>query len=392
VSENTRRTLFRVTVIVFVVAIGAWLWSMRHWSRDVQRDLDGARTALQAGETERAAELARSVLAREPLEGKAFAILAQALADQGTEQEVLARYRIAVRRAPRDVHVRTWLAARALKAGEYPEAADHLEALLTVSRSQRPVVLGVLAGLVADPAFAEALAAHLERFPQWQGAILQRTLAEGSPEAKDTLHGALRRHGLLDAQQTGRWLDALMKEGRWGVAYAHWVSGLPPGTTSIPMPWNGDFAQRPSSMGFDWRLRRTNGVVAEHVAEGGGHAMRLEFLGRPVASPGLEVPLLLAPGTHTVSLRMRAPQLRSDQGLEWQATCSDGRTRVGQGARIHQAVAWQDYSFDVDVPQGAHCEGQWLRLVNPAPKGVAQTLRGAIKVTDVHITTAVKRA
>ena len=104
-----------------------------------------------------------------------------------------------------------------------------------------------------------------------------------------------------------------------------------------------------------------------------------------MGNTGLEVPLLLAPGDHVLRLRARTQGLRSDQGLEWQLVCGDGRTRIASGARVREAAAWTQLELAFTVPAGEGCEGQWLRLVNPAPRGVAQTLRGELHVADIRI-------
>ncbi|HRP87579.1 MAG TPA: hypothetical protein PLS34_08670, partial [Gammaproteobacteria bacterium] len=222
-----------------------------------------------------------------------------------------------------------------------------------------------------------------------RSAILHASVVHGSGEGADHVHGAMRAHGGLSAAETARWIDGMLRDGRWGSAYARWVSGLDDAPERLPVPWNGDFGREPSSSGFDWRVRRTPGVLFDRVAlDGGGHAARLRFLGRPVARPGLEIPLLLAPGDHVLRLRAGSDGLRSDQGLAWSLSCGDGRTRIAEGARLREAAAWTPLELAFTVPDTDGCEGQWLRLLNPAPRGVGQTLRGEIQLTDVVIVRA----
>ncbi|NLA68002.1 MAG: hypothetical protein GX856_07140 [Gammaproteobacteria bacterium] len=289
-------------------------------------------------------------------------------------------------KSPRDPNVRGWLATRALQSGRYGEAAAHLDALLTVAPAQRAQLLKLVAELAQAPEFADALADHLVAQPLWRDPILRAASASGLPGAADNLHGALRARGGLDPAESARWIEGMLREGRWGSAYARWASGLDAAPERLPVPWNGDFGRAPSSQGFDWRVRRTPGVLFDRIDAGGGrHAARLRFLGRPVARPGLEVPLLLGPGEHVLRLRARTLGLRSDQGLEWTLTCSDGRRRIASGARVREAREWIALSLAFTVPAGEGCEGQWLRLVNPAPRGVAQTLRGELHLADVSI-------
>ena len=378
-----RKVVFGIFLLL-LVGLSGWLFATRGDADDVQTDLAQARAHLAAGARDEAATVARAVLAREPLHGEAFALLARALADNGTEEEVLARYEIAVRRAPRDPHTRSWLAAHHLRHGDYASAMRHLDALMTVSPRHRDTVLAALGDLAADPQFADAIARHFAQHPRWRAGLLRHTQRHGAAGAVDTLHGALGRHGQLDDADIARWLDHLIGAGRWGEAYAHWAGTLAGPVERLQQPWNGDFSRPPSSAGFDWRLRRTPGVVAQRIALDNGHAMRFTFLGRPVAAVGLEQPLLLAPGPHRLHVRMRTVGLRASRGLEWSLTCGD-RTPIATGARIQDASGWRDIGLEFTVPDNTRCAGQWLRLVNPAPRGVAQALRGELHVADVRI-------
>ena len=180
----------RIVFVLFVLGLGSlslWLFGTRDAADALEADLARARAHLAAGERAEAAALARQVLAREPLRGEAFALLAPALADTGTPAEVLARYEIAVRRAPRDAHVRSWLAAHALRHGDYASAADQLDALMTVSPRYRDAAMAVLGQLVADPQFADVLARHFVDRPQWRGRLLRYLESDGPPGALDTL-------------------------------------------------------------------------------------------------------------------------------------------------------------------------------------------------------------
>ena len=345
-------------------------------------ELQAARVALSAGDATGAASHARAVLAREPLSGPAFALLAQALGGQGSQADVLARYRIAARRAPRDVHVRSWMAAHELQAGDYAAALAHIDALLSVSPPSRATLLPMLADLARSPAFADALAAHLAARPRWRGAVLQ-AVAAGAGSGGDRLFGALRRDGQLSAKEETRWIDGMLRANRWGDAYAHWAGGLS-ATARLPLVYNGGFDQLPTSRGFDWHVARTRGVVFQTGGDAGAGGARITFLGRPVGDAGLAHPLLLAPGRHVLSMRARAPDLRAEAGLEWTITCAPTAAIPVRGARITARRQWQDVRMAFEIPV-AGCEGQWLRLVNAAPPGMAQVLRGELELDDIVV-------
>ena len=380
----------RWLALAALAAFLAWAgWDMVAAYRQPPADerLGAARLHLQEGRAAEAANIARTVLAKDPSHGRAFGVLAPVLANRSDDPAAaLAVYETAAHRAPRDIGVRAWLAAHHLQAGAYPAAVPHLDALLTVSRESREQALPLIIQLAADRAFADALAAHLVQQPRWRTQILRAAQRSDVPDASDNLHAALRSRDALTPAESARWIDGMLADGRWGTAYAYWVGSLAQPPESLPLLHNGDFARPISSRGFDWRLRRTNGVVAGRVdAPRGGHVLRLTFLGRNVARTGLEQPLLLAPGRYRLDLRARTSALRSHRGLEWQLTCSDNRTRIATGATITTHSQWAPLSLDFEVPAD-NCEGQWLRLVNPAPRGAAQALRGELQLTGITIT------
>ncbi|MGY0561509.1 tetratricopeptide repeat protein [Luteimonas sp. A277] len=382
----------RWILFALLLAILAWTgWGIvdAHRQPDPDARLAEARQLLQQDSPEQAVAIAREVLANDPSHGRAFAVIAAAAgageSPLDADPQTRALYEVAARRAPRDIHVRGWLAAHHLQAGDFNAAMPHLDALLTVSAQSREQALPLIAQLAADRRFAEVLAAHLAERPRWRTTLLRAATRLEDPAASDNLHATLAAQNALPRADAGRWLDAMLREGRWGAAYAHWISGLQDSPSSLPLLYNGDFAHPISSYGFDWRLRRTNGVVTGRVdAPGGGHALRLSFLGRNVGRTGLEQPLLLAPGRYVLELRANTRQLRSQRGLEWQLTCSDNRTRIAAGATIRSQAAWTPLQLEFEVP-AENCEGQWLRLVNPAPRGAAQALRGELQLSDMAI-------
>src|SRR5690606_31078880 len=118
-------------------------------------------------QTEEAMATARHLLAVEPGQGDAFAVLALAAAKRGdTNAEALAK--IALQRAPRNRDLRTQEAARAWRAGDLPAAMAQIDALLRLTPSRGKTLYPALAQQSADPAFAEALAATLSADPPWR--------------------------------------------------------------------------------------------------------------------------------------------------------------------------------------------------------------------------------
>ncbi|HUD42962.1 MAG TPA: hypothetical protein VMR06_13310 [Dokdonella sp.] len=341
-----------------------------------------AHAELQRGDAGAAARTAQQLLARDPANGAGFAVLARALGDEGGSARQLERYRIAARRAPRDLSIRGWLVAHELQAGDFPAALEHIDALLTLPSRDRARLLEAIANLAADPAFADALAVRLGQRPRWRADLL-RVASAMDAGAADPLFVALERNADLHASERRPWLDALLRQGRWGEAFARWAGSLPGPQQALPLLYNGAFASPPSNAGFDWRVRRVDGVVFERVADGDGSFARLRFLGSPVGRAGLEQPLLLAPGRYRLGLAARAADLRAEPGLEWSISCAGNGRRVAS-VRVPAGPRWETVAAAFDIPPDG-CDGQWLRLVNPAAPGVAQRIRGELELRDLRI-------
>jgi len=331
---------------------------------------------------------ARRLLAHEPLQGVAFRLLADAADREGRRDDAFRLYLIAEKRAPRDLQTRAWLTQRYLERGDFAKALDQVDRILRMAPQRARSINPVLAQLAKDPAFAEALAAKLRQGPPWRAGLLNslRDPKAGNPVAVGRVMQALQNQGGLKPEEYAQWLDNLMTQGRWGEAYARWAGSLPKPDGRLPLVYNGNFAQLPSDVGFDWRLRRIPGVILrfEPASGAGGQVAYLNFLDRRVPSAGLEQALLLSPGSYRLAVRMRAQALRSEMGLQWTVECAGPAGVVGRTDAIDGSFAWRAFEADVTIPPEG-CPGQWLRLVNPVPSGAAQRVVGEAGWTDVRL-------
>jgi len=329
---------------------------------------------------------ARHLLAVEPGQGDAFAVLALAAARRG-DGNAGKLAAIALQRAPRNRNLRTQQAAAALKAGDLPVALVQIDALLRLSPSRGTVLFPAMAEQSADPAFADALAATLATSPPWRPQFLAALGSEGSPLAVDHVYARLQRRGELSTAETGGWLDRMIADGRWGEAYAHWVGTLGPVDGGLAPVRNGGFESDPSGIGFDWRNDQIAGVFTDLEAGAGTtgtRAAHLHFISRPAARGNLRQALLLAPGRFRLSLRARAEFLHSDQGLQWIVGCDKGPTVAILGP-LEGSFGWRQWDVEFEIP-AEKCPGQWLKLVNPAVSGSAQQVSGDLWIDDVAIT------
>ena len=347
-----------------------------------------AERQLARGDVAAARATARRLLAQEPLQGVAYRVLAEAADKQGDRAEAFTLYRIAVRRAPRDLPTRAWLTQRYLEQGEYGQALEQVDRILRMSPTRAGRIHPVLVQLAQDPGFADALAKALRADPPWRPDLLAalRDPKTGNAVANGRVMQALQALGGLSDEDYARWLDSLIAQGRWGEAYARWAGSAAKPGGRLPLVYNGDFSQPPSDAGFDWRLRRMPGVLLqfEEVAGTSGPAAYLRFLDRRVPIAGLEQPLFLSSGRYRLSLKARAQALRSELGLQWIIGCAGPGGVVARTDSLEGSFGWREFVVDFSVPP-AGCDGQWFRLINPVPAGAAQRVVGELWVDDVKI-------
>lgn len=355
---------------------------------DPQARLALAERQLVQGDLVAAQASARHLLAQEPLQGVAFRVLAQVAEKQGNHAEAFRLYRIAERRAPRDLLTRAWLTQRYLEQGDFARALEQVDRILRMSPKRANSLHPVMVQLAQDPAFAKALATVLHADPPWRTGLLAalRDPQTGNPLANGQVMQALQDQDGLSGDEYARWLDSLMMEGRWGEAYARWAGSATKSGGRLPLVYNGDFAEPPTDAGFDWRLRRVPGVLLRFEQVGGtsGAAAYLKFLDRRVPSAGLEQPLMLSAGRYRLSLKAKAQALRSELGLQWVVVCVGAGGVTARSESLEGSFGWREFATDFTIPASG-CQGQWLQLINPVPAGAAQRVVGELWVDDVKV-------
>ena len=346
-----------------------------------------AERQLAEGQTEQAVASARRLLAVEPLEARGFRVLAQAAEQSGDQAQALSLYQIAARRSPRDLASQAWLAQHYLDTSDFPQAVRQFETILQRWPQQKQKLLPVMAQMAADPAFSDALSAALQARPAWRASFLNALQRSDDAQASAQVMAALQRGGGLEDAEYDQWIDNLMRKGRWGEAYSRWAGRIVRAGSPLAPVYNGGFETEPGNRGFDWRIRHVPGVTLAFVADPSvkGRVARFSFRGRSVATASLEQPLLLAPGRrYRFSARARAENLRAERGLEWVLACNGGGAAIVVSERLQGSFGWREVGIEFDLPANG-CNGQWLRLRNPAPSGLGQRVSGELWLDEIGI-------
>ncbi len=342
---------------------------------------------LERGDRPGAAAAARTLLARDPLQGRAFRLLAGLEAEAGRPAEARRLYLIAVHRAPRDAPAISGLVQLDLQREDYPSALRWIDFYLRTSPDRTAAsgrVLRQLVPMALDGRFATALVAVLRGDPPWRADMLRALRA--NPTAASRVFEGLDREHALRPQEFGDWIDGLIAAGDWDEAYARWAGRAPGADRTHPGVYNGDFILEPSGSGFDWRLPTDSGVSStfEPVAGSRRRALGLRFRDLPVRGVLLEQPLHLAPGGYSLRLRQRARALRSAIAPVWQVVCAGTAGAVAVGDPVIGSFEWTESELAFRIPPQA-CPGQWLRLATPAQGGKGARTSGELWIDAVRI-------
>ena len=347
-----------------------------------------AQAHLGRQEPELAADVARTLLTREPANGRGFVVLSESARLQGDREKASEWSSIALRYLPQALGPRAWIAGQQLESGHYAEALESIDRILRVWPRQSEQLFPALMEFTQDPKFADALAVKLATLPTWKDGFVSELLNKGTPDTLDRVLPAMRRHGALDTATIGRWIDRLTKDGAWGEAYARWVSATDQrGANRMSSVYNGGFESAPSNAGFDWRIGDSAGVIIERAAvtgATGSYAISLTFLGRRVDSIPLNEWLLLSGGTYRLSFRAAAHELRSDRGLAWVIRCQQTGQELAASERLTGDFDWTQHEVEFSVPE-SNCTAQDLWLRNAGAAGAGKIIRGSISFDDIAI-------
>lgn len=340
------------------------------------------------GDDAAAAAAARALLAREPLRGSAFRLLAEIDARSARPDEALRLYAIAAHRAPRDSHALSGLVQQYLQREDYPQALRWIDFYLRTSPDRAAAsgrVLKNLVPLALDGRFASALVEVLADNPPWREGMLRALRA--NPTAASRVYSELQQRGDLAPADVSAWLDGLIGAGLWDEAWSRWRATLPPSDQAVSLLYNGDFRHDASGIGFDWHLPAVAvGALADYQAVAGTprRALRLRFLGHAYPGPLLTHPLRLRPGLHLLRVRLRAERLRGAAGLEWQVSCPGKLGVIASDDPLLGSFGWSESQLAVRVP-AAGCPGQWLRLTAGAGGRSGTPISGELWIDDARI-------
>lgn len=313
---------------------------------------------------ERAAQLARKALLRDPLSEAATATVGLNAAMQGNDAVTAHALGYAQQISRRDLRTNLWAIEYRVLRNDIPGALHNYDVALRTSKQAPDILFPILAGAVSEAPVRMALLDTLSRHPVW-GVPFLRYAAETAPNhrAAALLFGDMRRRGIVLPQGAeASLLGALVADRDYTTARAYLVQiGIP-----IDRSRHSGFAGNPATPSpFDWNPLDDSGVNATIQQDGNAAVLVFSTTGG-AGGPVLRQLQLLPAGRYAV---ISALTLLEPAGTlpYWTVQCVDG----GELARFPVA---QPAPNTVSVTNGSftvpdNCPAQWWTLNVPSDDG-----------------------
>ena len=343
------------------------------------------------GDLNIARSLAERALRANPLDARALTLLgliAERLGDEASADKLM---RLAGARTWRDMGTQAWLLKHEIQAGDFEQAILHVDALLRTNPPFLEQTIPVLAAFTLDPRTFNVLASLLATNPPWRAEVLARLSAQLYDRGRLVqLYAALKDSPYPpQTMELKPYLDRLIKDGQYAEAYQSWRGTLSPQQrTSDFFLYNGDFAAPIDGLPFNWLLYPGQGVNIQIVASPGkdkGRAVQLQFSGARVAPFTVGQLMLLPPGDYRFTGEVRAEDLHTQRGLQWQVSCANPPSSVlARSDLVASATPWKRFSLGFTVPPG-DCRSQWLKLEIAARIASERQIEGQVWYDNLQI-------
>ncbi len=344
------------------------------------------------GDVSAAETWARQALRAQPLDQYALFLLGMAAERKGDAADALSLMQQAGGRTWRNPGTQLWLFEHAAKRGDFSTALQHADAMFRVEPNFVTAMFPTIAAFTVEPRGLQALADFLVTSPPWRDTVMLALSARLYDRSHlDQIYSILMQSpSPPTTRELAAYLDRLIRDGRYEVAYRTWrqsTQALP--TSTVEFPYNGDFERPADGLPFNWSIGSIPGADVSIVPADGakGRALRVEFSGARVQFAHVQQMLLLPPGRYRLSGRVRADNLEGPRGLWWTVLCAGTpATPLGHSDLVSGNVPWAEFHAEFVVPE--RCKAQLLRLELPARIPSEQQIEGRVWYQALRITSA----
>lgn len=325
---------------------------------------------LSEGRFASAADLARKATLRSPLEPTSTGLLGAARLGTGDPAKADAAFRVSGQLGWRDAVTQTYWMRVALLVGDYPVAAQRLDALLR-QQPERTDQADLLAPFESNAAGRAVLSERLAQDPGWTSNYFNpiRSLGKEQLAQRALVATLLGRDHPLGCGGIGRFVRRLIAEEAVIAAHALWQLHCPSarGERIADPDLTNLFGNDPSP--FGWENHSDGSVNIRRVDSGGGLVIENTA---PFARNFARQMLVLPPGIYRLSWRATEANGEVSRRIEALAGCGSSATiqidtepvsgtRVSGQLRITDACEGQILTFRI-TPGGPGLEFGNIRL------------------------------
>jgi hypothetical protein len=334
--------------------------------------------------------LARTALARDPLNARALRILGQ-LADAAEDDQAAAGLmQAAARFSQRESVAVYWLMRESFDRKDYPAAIQFADVLLRSRPQVVTQVMPTLARIAENKDANGELKTVLAGNPPWRGLFFSNLLTNIT-DARTPLDL------LLSIKDTSTpptvadlrgYLNLLIQNKYYELAYYVWLQFLPrEQLTGVGLLFNGSFEVRPSGLPFDWVVTPGSGVtidLARRPDEPGQRALLVEFGHGRVNFRGIAQMVMLPPGSYQLRGEYKG-QTVGRRGLEWHINCASGGKLIAKTPMATGSTPeWTEFTATFTIPE-TDCRAQEIRLWFDARSASEQLITGSMWYDKLQI-------
>ena len=330
-----------------------------------------------------------AVLAQEPGNARALAILGELEAGKGKGAATLLR--AAARRSLREFYPHAWLVHEAIEQQDWALAMQRGDVLMRLHENAIAPLTPLLAEMAEKPDASAAILAAVARAPPWRARFLGGVLGAVT-DARTPLRFllAMKEAGTPPTiYELRSYLDFLVERKFYDLAYYTWLQFLPRDQLgTVGLLFNGNFEIHPTGLPFDWVLPSEGSATVAIVRRADRPSDRALFieLGHGRVDVGRISQLLrLQPGRHRVTGNVMGDVV-GRRGVRWRVACLDQPSRLIAESEmiIGRIEAWTAFSFFVIVPE-IGCRAQDIRLELDARTPSERLISGSIWFDDLSI-------
>lgn len=291
-------------------------------------------------------------------------LMAAAAELQGHLEEAEAALRASVRLAPNDTNAHWQMANLLLRLGKTEESLTEFRTVAAADLSRLPGICSLV--WQATGSDLQAVSRVVNDDPQSRLSLALFLVQQSQFNAAAQVFSAVDRNYRLDAAESGRVLDAMLRAQQWELAGRLWretIAGpFAEADAEAPLFWNGGFEQSPRKglAQFDWQLGRSNYVrvaISSARARGGRNALRLSYLG--VDTPRLdqeiqELVSVLPGASYRLEYFTKTENLVTPEGPQVAILRPDNRSVIAASATVPSGSSdWQMMKVDFIAPPDA---------------------------------------